>query len=188
MSKESPIYGLDPFLSDNVVLSVGGRLRNSSLNRNLMHPILLPWRSVITSRIIEWCHNKSDHSGRNITLNEIRCHGFWMINGNAAVRSHIYHFVTCRKLRDKLGEQKMADLPEERWSDAVYFTYVGIDMFGPFVTKEGRNKLKRNGAIFTCLASRVIHLEVVNLMDRLLHHVFKKVYWTPWKCENAVVW
>ena len=48
----SPIYGLDPFLDDNDVLRVGYQLRNSSLNQNLMHPILLPRRSVITSRII----------------------------------------------------------------------------------------------------------------------------------------
>ena len=30
----------------------------------------------------------------------------------------------------------MADLPEERSSDAAPFTYVGMDMFGPFVTKK----------------------------------------------------
>ena len=59
----------------------------------------------------------------------------------------------------------MADLPKERSSDAAPFTYVGMDMFGPFVTKEGRELLKRYGAIFTCLASQAIHLEVVNLMD-----------------------
>ena len=77
-----------------------------------------------------------------MTLNEIRCNGFWIINENAVVRSHIYHCVTCRKLRDKLGKQKMANLPEERSSDAAPFTYVGMDMFGPFVTKEGRKELK----------------------------------------------
>ena len=95
VTKASPIYGLEPFL-DNGVLRVGGQLRNSCLNRNLMHSILLPQRSVITSRIIEWCHNRSGHSGRNMTLNEIRCNGFWINNGNAAVTSHIYHCVTYR--------------------------------------------------------------------------------------------
>ena len=59
----------------------------------------------------------------------------------------------------------MADLPEERSSDAAPFTYVGMDMFGPFVTKEDRKELKCYGAIFTCHASRAIHLEVVNSMN-----------------------
>ena len=52
-TKASPIYGLGPFLDDHGVLRVGGQLRNSSLNRSLMHPILLPRRSVIASKIIE---------------------------------------------------------------------------------------------------------------------------------------
>ena len=185
-----------------------------------MHSILLPRRSVITSRIIEWCHNRSGHSGRNMTLHEIGRNGFWIINGKAAVRSHIYHCMTCRKLRDKLEEQKMADLPEERPDNAAHFLYVGMDMFGHFVTNEGRKELKRYGAIFTCPTSRTIHLEVVNSMDtdslimclrRFIGHCgfvrmlrfengsifigaekelskgFKKVYWTPWNCENAEV-
>ena len=65
MTKASPIYGPDPFLDDNGVLRVGGRLRKSSLNWNLMHPILLPQRDM--------------------TLNKIRSNGFWIINGNVAV-------------------------------------------------------------------------------------------------------
>ena len=76
VTKASPIYGLDPFLDVNGVLRVGGQLRNSSLSQNLIDPILLPRRSVITNRITEWCHNRSGHSGGNMTLNEIRCDGF----------------------------------------------------------------------------------------------------------------
>ena len=95
-----------------------------------------------------------------MTLSSIRCNDFWIINGNA-----ICHCVTCRKLRGKLGEQKMADLPEERSSNAAPFTYVGMNMFGPFVTKEGRKELNRYGAIFKCFGSRAIHLGVVNSMD-----------------------
>ena len=126
VTKASPIYGADPFLDDNGVLRVGGRLRNSSLNWNLMQPTLLPRRSVITSRIIECCHNKSGHSGRSMTLNEIRCNGFCIINGNAAMRSYFYHCVTCRKLRDKLGKQKMVDLREEKSSDAAPLTCISM--------------------------------------------------------------
>ena len=52
VTKASPIYGLDPFLDDNGLLRVRGQLRNSILNWNLMHSILLPQRSV---------NNKQDH-------------------------------------------------------------------------------------------------------------------------------
>ena len=42
VTNASPIYDADLFSDDNGVLWIGGRLRNSSLNWNLMHPILLP--------------------------------------------------------------------------------------------------------------------------------------------------
>ena len=60
-------------------------------------PILLPQQSVIANRIIEWCY-RSDRSERNMTLSEYKCNGFWVINRNAAVRSRIYHCVTCRSM------------------------------------------------------------------------------------------
>ena len=60
----------------------------------------------------------------------------------------------------------MTDFPEGMSSDAAPFKYVGMDMFGPFVTIEGRKKFKHYAAIFTWLASRAMHLEVVNSIDR----------------------
>ena len=59
----------------------------------------------------------------------------------------------------------MADLPEERTQEAPPFMYCGMDMFGPFTIKCHRTELKRYGIIFTCLASRTVHLEVANTMD-----------------------
>ena len=61
-----------------------------------------------------------------MTLNEIRCNGFSVINGNSAVMSHIYHCKICRKLRGTLGQQQMADLPKERSGYAAPVTYDDI--------------------------------------------------------------
>ena len=41
----------------------------------------------------------------------------------------------------------MTDFPEGMSSDAAPFKYVGMDMFGPFVTIEGRKKFKHYAAI-----------------------------------------
>lgn len=58
----------------------------------------------------------------------------------------------------------MADLPEDRLEEAPPFTYCGVDYFGPWYIKEGRKQMKRYGVLFTCLASRAIHLETANAL------------------------
>ena len=71
--------------------------------------------------------------------------------------------VTCRKLRQYPYSTLMADLPEERLRlFSPPFSVTGVDLFGPFWLKYGRNKkIKSWGAVFTCATVRAIHLEIV---------------------------
>ena len=59
----------------------------------------------------------------------------------------------------------MANLPPDRMKEAPPFTYVGVNIFGPFHIKERRSTLKKYRIIFTCLCSRAVHLESVSSMD-----------------------
>ena len=36
----------------------------------------------------------------------------------------------------------MTDLPKDRLTPALPFTYIGLDYFGPFTTKQGRKEQK----------------------------------------------
>lgn len=45
-------------------------------------------------------------------------------------------------------------------SEEAPFILCGIDMFGPFVVKNVCKELKWYGALYTCLSSRVIRIEV----------------------------
>ena len=159
LNKKSSIYKLDPFLDRCGLLRVGGRIQKSIVSEEMKH--LLARKSEIAVMIIRWCHEKVAHSGRGITMNYIRSSGFWIINCNAAVRSYISKGFTCRHLRGNFQQQKMASLPSDRLCEEPHFTYCGVDLLGPFVTKEGRKKLKRYGALFTCLSSIAIHIETV---------------------------
>ena len=63
-------------------------------------------------------------------------------------------------------QQKMTILPEDRITPSKPpFTYVGVDCFGPFTVRRGRTTAKRYGVLFTCLAIRAVHIEVVHSME-----------------------
>ena len=98
-------------------------------------------------------------------MSELRSRGIWVNNGNSAVRTLISECIICKKFREDTCQQKMRALPVERLTVTPPFTYVGLDLFGPFTVKEGRKELKRYGAVFTCLPCRAIYLDVVNSMN-----------------------
>ena len=91
---------------------------------------------------------------------------FWVLHGNSAVRQLFTDCVRCSRFKGELGEQKMADLPECRVdSEHPPFYHTGVDYFGPYTIKDGRKQVKRWGVVFTCMASRAIHIEVATSLD-----------------------
>ncbi|KAK3743581.1 hypothetical protein QZH41_001385 [Actinostola sp. cb2023] len=161
---------LDPFVDDNGVLRVGGRLRRSALETREKHPALLPRNHHISALIVRHFHEKVHHQGRQITHAALRQGGYWLIGGHRLVSKELNHCVVCRKLRGARLEQRMADLPADRMEEVPPFTNVGLDVFGPWHistrrTRGGTANSKRWGLVFTCLNSRAVHIEVLESMD-----------------------
>ena len=166
LKKTSCLYKLDPFVDGDGLLRIGGHIRRAAIPPEVKHSLILPKSSHITDLIVRHFHSKiGHHQGRGVTHNVIRQAGYWIIDGSSSVARAISKCVTCRKLRGRALTQKMSDLPEERVSPTAPFHYTGMDVFGPFYIKEGRKTLKRYGLIFTCLASRAVHLETLNSME-----------------------
>ena len=144
---------------------MGGRLIKSNMSHELKHPVLVPKYCNISEFIIRYYHEKTAHSGRGMTINEIGNAGYWIINCNSAVKSLIAKCFICRHLRGSICQQEMADLPKERLSQEPPFTYCGIDMFGRILMKEGHQEIKRYECLFTCRSSRAIHIESTNSLS-----------------------
>ncbi len=164
VKSSSSIRKLDPVL-DCGLLRVGGRLSEACMPMESKHPIILPKNHHISTLILRQTHNNLQHVGRNQMLACLR-QRYWLINAPSAIRKLISKCVTCRRQTAQMGEQKMANLPEDRLiPDEPPFTRVGVDYFGPFEVKQRRSRVKRYGVIFTCLASRAVHLEVAASLD-----------------------
>jgi len=153
VKKSSPLYRLEPAKFSDDVLRVDGRLKS--------HPIILPKNHHVTRLIIRHFHTVAGHSGREHVLSLIR-QQYWIIGARSAVRQALKDCSFCRRHNPRLGGQRMADLPDDRiTADNPPFTSTGVDVFGPFLVKRGRSELKRYGCLFTCLAIRAIHIEVL---------------------------
>ena len=59
---------LKPFIDDNGLLRVGGRIENSDLNYEAKHPIILPKTSPIVVSLVNEAHKLLGHMGRS-TMN-----------------------------------------------------------------------------------------------------------------------
>ena len=164
VKRSSPIYRLDPRMTDGV-LRVGGRLSKAAMPEESKHPAILPKNQHVTNLILRHIHDSSGHSGRNHMLSEAQ-KKYWIIQANSSARRLINKCVVCRRQRAKRAEQKMANLPKARVTpEEAPFTRVGMDYFGPIEVKQGRSMIKRYGVVFTCLAIRAVHIEKADNLD-----------------------
>lgn len=159
---------MSSFVDQHSVLRVRGRLDKKKLGGSdgSHHPVVMPKNHYVTKLLVCRFHHQVLHQGWLLTEGEIRTGGFWVVGAKNLVRSKIRSCVICRKLRCSFGWQKMADLPEDRLQSAPPFSYVGFDTFRPWITTQRRTiggtvNQKRWALMFTCLVSRVVHLEAI---------------------------
>ncbi|XP_050597872.1 uncharacterized protein LOC126925909 [Bombus affinis] len=155
---------LNPFLDEDGILRVGGRLTNSTIPFSQKHPIILPKAPVI-ELIINQEHRNNHHTGTQAILYAVRLR-YWPIDGRSQVWRTIKRCVRCCRANPPPVEYLMGDLPEARIPEWRPFTNVGIDYCGLFYIKErrdrNRRKIKIYAAIFVCLATKAVHIELVS--------------------------
>jgi transposase InsO family protein len=152
-------------IQEEGILKVGGRIDRAPVSYELRHPIILPSEHPVTESIINYYHKLNGHLGLTHVLAAIR-EKFWIIKGCASVRRVLRKCIPCKIRNAPKGNQQMASLPKERLiPDKSPFTFTGVDYFGPMFVKQGRNRVKRYGCIFTCFTTRAVHLEVAHTLE-----------------------
>ena len=127
--------------------------------------MLLPRKGKLAELIVKDCHYTVNHGGQKETLEQLRS-TMWLPKARQFVRKVIFHCLVCKRLNGPCyGVPPQADLPDFRVQEQPAFSKVGVDFGGPIYIKEGvgENKVIKKSyfCIFSCTASRAIHLEVV---------------------------
>ncbi|GFT11074.1 integrase catalytic domain-containing protein [Trichonephila clavipes] len=164
VSKTSKLKALDPFLDENSLLRVGGRLCNADLPFEAKQQIIIPSKHKFTKLLFEHMHKKFFHIGAQGLVHQIRMQ-FWPINGKGIARKTVHDCIACFRQKHTGVDQLMGNLPSERVTPSAPFLNSGVDFCGPFQIKFKNQRkgifLKVYVAIFVCLATKAIHLEAV---------------------------
>ena len=164
LPKSSKLLGLKPNLDDDGLMRSDRRLKQAKfLAYDVRYPIILPRKSWVTKLIVKDFHEHGKYAaGTNQTLAALSAR-YWIIAGREVIREWEKECAECRRRKAKACQQVMAPFPISRLTTSLRaFTKTAVDFGGPFITKQGRGKrrLKRYLCLFTCLATRAVHLEV----------------------------
>lgn len=164
VKKGSYLKTLNPYLDARNILRVGGRLRNANISNDQKHPIILGTKNQLSHLIVADAHKRTLHGGIQLMLSYIKTK-YWIIRVKNLIKTHIHKCIVCARHRAISRPQLMGDLPEARITPARPFLNSGIDFAGPLqvLMSKGRGAKTRKAyiAIFVCMATKAIHLELV---------------------------
>ena len=116
--------------------------------------------------LVQDTHVRNCHPERDLTLSLIR-EKFWIVHAKYLIRIVLFdcHYFKRQKVLPK--PPIMSELPIERLSVVDQpFAHTGADYFGPLLVKLNKKNranqavAKRYAAIFTCLSSHTLHIEL----------------------------
>lgn len=167
LGKQSKLLMLNPFLDEFGILRVGGRIQKSNLPFNIKHPIILPSNHDFTKMVIKEAHLQTLHGGPQLTLSYVR-RKFWILNARNTTRFTIHQCIRCHRFSTQTQQQIMGNLPSPRVTPSRPFCHSGVDYAGPINVRvsKGRGTKAYKGylAIFVCLSTKAIHIELVSDM------------------------
>lgn len=146
-------------------LRVDGRIRSENLTRDEQFPILLSKAGALAPLLIRDAHLNNGHAGTQWILQYLRKR-FWITGARRLAKGLIQKCPICFKLRMKQSDQLMAELPIYRTTPVKAFFRTGVDYAGPVTIRSNLGRSPRLTkawiAVFVCLVTRAIHLELVS--------------------------
>ncbi|XP_055700149.1 uncharacterized protein LOC129799885 [Phlebotomus papatasi] len=165
VSKSSKLSKLVPFIDDNGVMRVKGRLENADLSYETRHPIILPAKDKFVKDLVVFIHEMHLHSGVYLLQSILRAK-YWIVGMKSLVKSVVKMCVNCTKAKPKTETPLMGNLPAYRVQPMRPFYHTGCDFAGPFKTRVSKLRkaaiVKSYVCVFICMTTRAMHLEAVS--------------------------
>ena len=129
------------------------------------NPVILPPKSILCTLIVRFIHAQCLHTGTQEALNEVR-DNYWIPRGRQTVKIVIKQCVVCRyDARKTFKYPGPPPLPKERVKYDHPFSTSGVDFTGGLKLKVNQEIKKFYVCLFTCTATRAVHLELVDSMS-----------------------
>ncbi|XP_018371806.1 PREDICTED: uncharacterized protein LOC108766801 [Trachymyrmex cornetzi] len=156
VSKSSPLSILNPYMDEDGLIRIRGRLRRAYLPGATKNPIVLHAHPLLVL-IIQHHHLRTLHAGSQLTLASLG-NEFWILRARATVRSVLYKCLQCTRERAAVPVELMGDLPAVRVNRTVRaFIHTGVDYAGPIAVRtapgRGHKSQKAYIALFRINAS-----------------------------------
>lgn len=165
VDRTSRLYKLDPVYNEDKIIRLNGRINAATVPDEMKQPPILDGNHQITRLIIRQEHLANGHVGREQIVNNLR-QRYWILRLRPNVRATLHQCIRCKIKRSNPEKPVKGDLPQIRLNTHTRsFSRCGIDCFGPMWVTIGRRREKRWGMLFTCLATRAIHVELIASLD-----------------------
>lgn len=163
VDRSSPLLSLMPYMDKNQLIRLYGRTdaaNSKHLSIDGQRPILLPREHRFTELLVHYHHKCMSHQFEDGTICAIR-RRYWVPRLRPLVRSIKLRCMFCKNRAAKPFPTVAGQLPPDRLTPFFPpFHFTGLDYFGPVGVTIGRRNEKRWIALFSCLTTRAIHMEV----------------------------
>ncbi|XP_021951196.1 uncharacterized protein LOC110848321 [Folsomia candida] len=165
-ANHSRLLRLSPIMDEDGIIRLRGRIDQAlCIGWDTKQPVILDDKHPFVIRMIDYYHRAHQHQGQEAVFNDLR-RRYWILGMRSAVKKSWIRCNRCKLNRAKPSFPEMGALPPCRV--AAYeapFTYTGLDYFGPVEVIVGRSVQKRWVALFVCMTSRAIHVEIARRID-----------------------
>ncbi|KAL0879208.1 hypothetical protein ABMA27_002991 [Loxostege sticticalis] len=163
LPRKNRLVSLSPFLDDNDVIRVGGRLDNSPYDYNVKHPILMCSKHHLTKLIFSKFHLDLLHAGPQLLLANIR-QTYWPLGGRNLSKVTVRQCIKCFRYKCSNIQPIMGQLPTARTQLEFPFLNCSVDYAGPVFIADRKGRgcklIKSYLCIFVCLAVKAVHIEL----------------------------